>query len=76
LKQNGKLSKKYLSVGLFVATTVEESNLERIFNFLSSLKLFQLDIESMSRYASPINPAIYPHLALVLLGIGLFFTAW
>ena len=37
---------------------------------------FQLDMESMSRYASPVNPAIYPHLALVLLGIGLFFTAW
>jgi hypothetical protein len=33
-------------------------------------------MESMSRYASPVNPAIYPHLALVLLGIGLFFTAW
>lgn len=37
---------------------------------------FQLDLESMSRYASPVNPAIYPHLALVLLGIGIFFTAW
>jgi hypothetical protein len=33
-------------------------------------------MESMSRFASPVNPAIYPHLALVLLGIGLFFTAW
>ncbi len=30
----------------------------------------------MSRYVSPVNPAIYPHLALMLLSIGLFFTAW
>jgi len=34
------------------------------------------DLSNMSRYVSPINPAIYPHLTLVLLGIGLFFTAW
>ena len=30
----------------------------------------------MSRYVSPVNPAVYPHLALTLLSIGLFFTAW
>lgn len=30
----------------------------------------------MSRYASPVNPAVFPHLTLVLLGIGVFFTAW
>lgn len=30
----------------------------------------------MSRYASPVNPAVFPHLTLVLLGIGIFFTAW
>ena len=30
----------------------------------------------MARYASPVNPAIYPHLSLVLMAIGLFFTAW
>merc|ERR1712198_139012 len=35
-----------------------------------------LDISTMSRYVSPINPAVFPHLTLVLLGIGLFFTAW
>jgi len=35
-----------------------------------------LDISSMSRYVSPINPAVFPHLTVVLLGIGLFFTAW
>merc|ERR1712189_155125 len=49
-------------------------------------KLFQInkikktmtipDISTMSRYVSPINPAVFPHLTLVLLGIGLFFTAW
>ena len=38
--------------------------------------VFQIGIESMTRYASPVNPAVYPHLALVLLAIGLFFTAW
>ncbi|XP_022915748.1 dolichyl-diphosphooligosaccharide--protein glycosyltransferase subunit TMEM258 [Onthophagus taurus] len=32
--------------------------------------------DSLSRYASPVNPAIFPHLTLVLLGIGIFFTAW
>lgn len=30
----------------------------------------------MSRYVSPVNPAVFPHLTLVLLGIGIFFTAW
>merc|ERR1712083_882120 len=34
------------------------------------------DISTLSRYVSPINPAVFPHLTLVLLGIGLFFTAW
>ncbi|KAK4877246.1 hypothetical protein RN001_009752 [Aquatica leii] len=35
-----------------------------------------VDIETMSRYVSPINPAVFPHLTFVLLGIGIFFTAW
>jgi len=36
-----------------------------------------IDVESVGdRYLSPINPATYPHLALILLLIGLFFTAW
>lgn len=30
----------------------------------------------MSRYASPVNPAVYPHLSVILLLIGTFFTAW
>ncbi|XP_055911570.1 transmembrane protein 258 [Eupeodes corollae] len=33
-------------------------------------------MESMIRYVSPINPAVFPHLATVLLAIGTFFTAW
>jgi len=35
-----------------------------------------MDIESMSRYVSPVNPAIYPQLTFVLLAIGIFFAAW
>lgn len=30
----------------------------------------------MVRYISPVNPAVFPHLASVLLLIGTFFTAW
>ncbi len=30
----------------------------------------------MVRYISPVNPGVYPHLAITLLGIGLFFMAW
>ncbi|KYM98062.1 Protein NEF1 [Cyphomyrmex costatus] len=36
----------------------------------------QVEIESMMRYVSPVNPAVFPLLAVVLLGIGIFFTAW
>ncbi|XP_011495352.1 PREDICTED: transmembrane protein 258 [Ceratosolen solmsi marchali] len=35
-----------------------------------------LEIENMTRYISPINPTVFPLLALILLGIGIFFTAW
>ena len=31
-----------------------------------------MDVESMSRYVSPINPAIYPHLTILLLVGSLF----
>ena len=34
------------------------------------------DISTLSRYVSPINPAFFPHLTLLLMAIGLFFTAW
>lgn len=40
------------------------------------LFVLQLEIESMARYVSPVNPAVFPHLALLLLSIGVFFTAW
>lgn len=33
-------------------------------------------MDSMVRYISPVNPAVFPHLASVLLLIGTFFTAW
>ncbi|XP_062507422.1 transmembrane protein 258-like isoform X2 [Corticium candelabrum] len=35
-----------------------------------------MDIESMNSYVSPVNPAVFPSLAIVLLCIGLFFMAW
>uniref|UniRef100_K1Q965 Dolichyl-diphosphooligosaccharide-protein glycosyltransferase subunit TMEM258 n=2 Tax=Magallana TaxID=2171616 RepID=K1Q965_MAGGI len=35
-----------------------------------------MTVEMMSRYVSPINPAVFPHLTVVLLGIGIFFMAW
>lgn len=30
----------------------------------------------MSRNTSPVNPAVFPHLSVVLLAIGIVFTAW
>ena len=36
----------------------------------------QISVESMSRYVSPVNPALYPHLATILLMFGTFFTSW
>merc|ERR1712203_1337769 len=38
--------------------------------------LEMIGVESMARYVSPVNPAIFAHLTFVLLAIGLFFTAW
>lgn len=35
-----------------------------------------LDIDSMTPYVSPVNPAVFPSLSVILLGIGLFFMAW
>eukprot|EP00095_Tigriopus_kingsejongensis_P003435 maker-scaffold110_size354795-snap-gene-2.21 protein:Tk03435 transcript:maker-scaffold110_size354795-snap-gene-2.21-mRNA-1 annotation:"upf0197 transmembrane protein c11orf10 homolog" len=35
-----------------------------------------VSLDGYARYLSPVNPAMYPHLAVVLLIIGLFFTAW
>lgn len=46
--------------------------------FRALICIFQegLSVEQMSRYASPINPAVFPHLTIVLLSIGIFFMAW
>ncbi|KAJ8919865.1 hypothetical protein NQ315_006394 [Exocentrus adspersus] len=35
-----------------------------------------VDPAKLTRYVSPVNPAVFPHLTFVLLGIGIFFTAW
>ncbi|KAG8123707.1 hypothetical protein E2320_019003 [Naja naja] len=35
-----------------------------------------MELETMSRYTSLVNPAVFPHLTVVLLAIGMFFTAW
>jgi hypothetical protein len=54
----------YATLTYFVVTTSEE-------NFK------MLDLETIGvRYLSPVNPSSYPHLAVILLLIGLFFTAW
>uniref|UniRef100_A0A8I5Y7P6 Dolichyl-diphosphooligosaccharide-protein glycosyltransferase subunit TMEM258 n=2 Tax=Rattus norvegicus TaxID=10116 RepID=A0A8I5Y7P6_RAT len=34
-----------------------------------------MELEVMSRYTSPVNPAVFPHLTVVLLAIGTFFIA-
>ncbi|XP_018567638.1 transmembrane protein 258 [Anoplophora glabripennis] len=36
----------------------------------------KVDSAKLTRYVSPVNPAVFPHLTFVLLGIGIFFTAW
>lgn len=60
-------------VSLFLVLCDES---ESSFLILLFVRSFQLNMESMSRYVSPINPSVYPHLSVVLLAIGLFFTAW
>ncbi|XP_062932534.1 transmembrane protein 258-like [Cynocephalus volans] len=35
-----------------------------------------MEPKTMSRYTSPVNPAVFPHLTMVLLAIGMFFTLW
>ncbi|KAM4813954.1 dolichyl-diphosphooligosaccharide--protein glycosyltransferase subunit TMEM258-like [Urocitellus parryii] len=35
-----------------------------------------MELEAMSRYTSPVNPAVFPQLTVVLLTIDMFFTAW
>uniref|UniRef100_A0A8C5XT03 Dolichyl-diphosphooligosaccharide-protein glycosyltransferase subunit TMEM258 n=1 Tax=Microcebus murinus TaxID=30608 RepID=A0A8C5XT03_MICMU len=36
----------------------------------------KMELEAMSRYTSPVNPAVFPQLTVVLLAIGMFFAAW
>ncbi|VDK35117.1 unnamed protein product [Taenia asiatica] len=33
-------------------------------------------ISQMSRFVSPLNPAVYPTLGMLLTAIGVFFMAW
>ncbi len=47
-----------------------------LFRFPKFCPIYQLDLEGYARYISPVNPSVYPHLSVVLLAIGLFFTAW
>uniref|UniRef100_A0A8C6QTX4 Dolichyl-diphosphooligosaccharide-protein glycosyltransferase subunit TMEM258 n=1 Tax=Nannospalax galili TaxID=1026970 RepID=A0A8C6QTX4_NANGA len=37
---------------------------------------WQKELEAMSRHTSPVNPAVFLCLTVVLLAIGMFFTAW
>ena len=53
----------------------DEMKHDRTFK-LADIKMTVAALDTLSRYVSPINPAVFPHLTLVLLGIGLFFTAW
>ncbi|XP_022198957.2 transmembrane protein 258 [Nilaparvata lugens] len=62
---------------------VELIQRSRLFSFLSRRHVLliiiyftMVQIELMTRYVSPINPAVFPHLTIILLGIGIFFTAW
>ncbi|XP_035563686.1 transmembrane protein 258-like [Canis lupus dingo] len=34
-----------------------------------------MELEAMSRYTSPVNPAVFPHLTVMLLATGVF-TTW
>ena len=38
--------------------------------------MVRLSVDQMSRYVSPVNPAAFPTLSIVLLGIGIFLMAW
>nr|XP_058137068.1 transmembrane protein 258-like [Dasypus novemcinctus] len=33
-------------------------------------------LQAMSKYTSPVNTAVFPHLTALLLATGIFFTAW
>ena len=71
---------KYTLSVLLVLLTYEQRRAYTSLLPLSSLyvhwRLSCVQEESMVRYISPVNPAVYPHLAVTLLSIGLFFMAW
>uniref|UniRef100_A0A8C6FL09 Dolichyl-diphosphooligosaccharide-protein glycosyltransferase subunit TMEM258 n=1 Tax=Moschus moschiferus TaxID=68415 RepID=A0A8C6FL09_MOSMO len=35
-----------------------------------------MELEAMSRYTRPVNPAIFPHMTVVLLAVDMFFPSW
>ncbi|KAM9211201.1 dolichyl-diphosphooligosaccharide--protein glycosyltransferase subunit TMEM258-like [Dugong dugon] len=35
-----------------------------------------MELKAMNRRTSPVNPAVFLHLTMVLLATGLLFTAW
>ncbi|KAJ1063760.1 hypothetical protein K5549_009072 [Capra hircus] len=35
-----------------------------------------MELEAMSGHTSPVNPAIFPHMTVVLLAVDMFFTSW
>ncbi|XP_027393339.1 transmembrane protein 258-like isoform X2 [Bos indicus x Bos taurus] len=35
-----------------------------------------MELEAMSRYPRPVNPAIFPRMTVVLLAADMFFTSW
>ncbi|CAJ0918205.1 unnamed protein product [Ranitomeya imitator] len=47
-----------------------------LLGLITFLSFYPQELEAMSRYTSPVNPAVFPHLTVVLLAIGMFFTAW
>lgn len=36
----------------------------------------KMELEAMSRYPRPVNPAIFPRMTVVLLAADMFFTSW
>ncbi|XP_060222250.1 transmembrane protein 258-like [Meriones unguiculatus] len=35
-----------------------------------------MELEAMRAYTSPVNQAVFPHLTVILLAVGMLFTAW
>ncbi|KRZ66975.1 Serine incorporator 1, partial [Trichinella papuae] len=72
-----KIASTWICNALYFWTLVAPVLLpNRDFNISIIFCAMDVKIESMNRYVAPINPAVYPPLAITLLGIGLFFTAW